>query len=139
MFIKIGNLREDNRANTLKIKESNNTAFDLSSKKLRLEKYLKDIESERSRLAKQQSEFSKQQDQLKNEIKNQNESIRITEGFSNENKRTILNLEPNLNDLKRIKEQIKQEIQILQKNQSNEFNKGLEAQNQIDELEENLK
>ena len=139
MFIKIGKLREDNRTNTLKFKEFNNTAFDLSSKKLRLEKYLKDLEFERSRLAIQQSEFSKQQDQLKNEIKNQNESIRITEGFSNENQRTILNLEPNLNDLKRMKEQIKQEIQIIQKNQSNEFNKSLEAQNQIDELEENLK
>ena len=122
----------------MKLNDLNTNASDLSDKKLKLEKYLNDLEYERARLEKQQLEFSKQQDQLRVEIKNKNESVRFTDETLNQNNNHIINFKSEINDLKRLNDRLKQDIQTIQKNQSNEFTIGLESQNKINQLEDIL-
>jgi len=135
----VSKLRDENRQHSVKLDDSTQTASELTEKKARLEKYLKDLEYDRNRQEKQQIELTKNQDQLRLDIKNKNEAVRFAETTLNDNKKHILALESDISDLKRTNEKTKNEIQQAQKNQSAEFNQNLEAQQIINKLEDTIK
>jgi chromosome segregation ATPase len=132
-------LREDNRNQTGQLEDLNNEANELADKRNKLEKYLKDLEYDRNRLEKQQIDYTKQQDQLRLDIKNKNDSIRFADQSLNDNKKHLMALESDANDLRRMNDKAKQEIQNAQRNQSNEFSKNMDAQNTANKLEDTIK
>ena len=83
----------------------------------------------------QNAQLQKTQDNLRIEIKNKNDNIRYAEQQHTDQKKHILSLEADIQDLKRQQEKIRFDNQTVQKNQENEHQKNLEAQSKLDNLE----
>ena len=69
------------------------------------------------------------------EIKNKNDNIRYAEQQLTDQKKHILALEADLQDLKRTQEKIRYDTQTVQKNQESEYARNLDAQAKLDNLE----
>ena len=83
----------------------------------------------------QNTQLQKTQDGLRAEIKNKNDNIRYAEQQLTDQKKHIVSLEADIQDLKRAQEKIRFDSNTVQKNQENEYNKNLEAQAKLDNLE----
>jgi len=97
------------------------------------------LEYENERLEKTNEEFQRQQDGLRLEIRNKVDSTKYNEQLYSENRKQIIALEADLNDLRRVNEKIKNEIAVNQKNEQVEHTKNLEAQSRINKLEALIK
>ena len=97
------------------------------------------MEYENERLEKTNEEFQRQQDGLRLEIRNKVDSTKYNEQLYSENRKQIIALEADLNDLRRVNEKIKNEIAVNQKNEQVEHTKNLEAQSRINKLEALIK
>ena len=83
----------------------------------------------------QNAQLQKTQDNLRTEIKGKNDNIRYAEQQLSDQKKHIISLEADIQDLKRQQEKIRLDTQTTQKNQENEYNKNLEAQAKLSNLE----
>jgi len=104
-----------------------------------LERNIKDLENEVSRLEKVQIAMTKEQENLRLEIFNKNDNIRFAEQTLNDNRKTILHLEGDISELKKINARTRDEIAQHSKNQQNEFGKNLEATNRVNKLDDTIR
>lgn len=79
--------------------------------------------------------MNKQADNARLEIRNKNEAIKYSENLLADSRKTIITLEADLNDLKRLNEKFRNDIITTQKNQQTEFSKNLEVTSHINRLE----
>ena len=113
---------------------SNKQNTELADKRQRLERNAKDLEHEFEKLDGQNVQLQKTQDGLRGEIKNKNDNIRYAEQQLADQKKHILGLEADIQDLKRAQDKIRYDSQNVQKNQDNEYAKNLDAQAKLDNL-----
>lgn len=97
------------------------------------------MEYENEKLEKNNEELQRQQDGLRLEIRNKVDSTKYNEQLYSENRKQIIALEADLNDLRRINEKIKNEIATNQKNEQVEHTKNLEAQSRVNKLDALIK
>ena len=71
---------------------------------------------------------------MRSEIKNKNDNIRYAEQQLADQKKHILGLEADIQDLKRAQDKLRYDTQTVQKNQENEYAKNLDAQDKLDKL-----
>mmetsp|Transcript_39528 Transcript_39528/g.45983 ORF Transcript_39528/g.45983 Transcript_39528/m.45983 type:complete len:389 (+) Transcript_39528:51-1217(+) len=116
------------------LNNSNVQGNELADKKQRLEKTIKDLEFDLDKIDGQNAQLQKTQDGLRIEIKNKNDNLRYAEQQLTDQKKHILGLEADLQDLKRAQEKLRYDAQTVQKNQENEYAKNLDAQAKLDNL-----
>ena len=129
-------MRGENRDHNYEIDDTNQRIAELTERKNKYERIIKELELERDKLERQNDGNNKQHESLKNEIRQKNEAIKYAESVLADNKRHIISLEADLNDLKRINDKIRNDIIVTQKAQQSEYNKNVEASNAINKLED---
>lgn len=100
---------------------------------------IRELEGERDKTERIHEDLHKQADALRAEIRNRTDSIRYADNVLADNRKQIIALEADLNDLRRIHEKTKNDIASAQKNQQTEFQKNLEATSKINQLEAAIK
>lgn len=92
------------------------------------------MEYDLEKLDGQNAQLQKTQDGLRIEIKNKNDNIRYAEQQLTDQKKHIMGLEADIQDLKRLQEKLRYDTQTVQKNQENENAKNSDAQAKLEKL-----
>lgn len=92
------------------------------------------MEYDLDKLDGQNAQLQKTQDGLRIEIKNKNDNIRYAEQQLTDQKKHIMGLEADIQDLKRLQEKLRYDTQTVQKNQENENAKNSDAQAKLEKL-----
>jgi len=137
--VQISKNKTENREHNLELEETNHQIGEATEKRNKFERLIRELEYENERLEKTNEEFQRQQDGLRLEIRNKVDSTKYNEQLYSENRKQIIALEADLNDLRRVNEKIKNEIAVNQKNEQVEHTKNLEAQSRINKLEALIK
>jgi len=136
LSVNVRALKDDNIDLSRRVSDLNKTVDELTLRRIRFEKLLKELENDVARLDRTQNSLNKEQDQLRIEIYNKNDNIRFAENTLQENKKTIVHLEGDVSELKRVNERTRNEILQHTKNQQGEFGKNVEASNKQAVLEQ---
>ncbi len=131
-------MRNDNKAHAAEFDDLQQRIAQLNERRNKNERLIKELEAERDKVERINQDLHKQADTLRVEIRNKNDAIRYAENVLGENRKQIIALEADLNDLKRINEKTKNDIANTQKNQQAEYNKNQEAVSKINNLESNI-
>jgi len=137
--VQISKNRSENREHGLELEETNHQIGEATEKRNKFERLIRELEYENERLEKTNEDLQKQQDGLRLEIRNKVDSTKYNEQLYSENRKQIIALEADLNDLRRVNEKIKNEIATNQKNEQVEHTKNLEAQSRINKLDSLIK
>jgi len=137
--LKINRVRTENREHNLELEETNHQIGEATERRNKFERLIRELEYENERLEKSNEELQRQQDGLRLEIRNRVDSTKYNEQLYSENRKQIIALEADLNDLRRVNEKTKNEIVSHQKNQQTEHTKNLEAQSRLNKLESSIK
>lgn len=135
----ISRVRSENREHNLEHEDTTHQIAEATEKKNKLERLIRELEYENEKLEKTNEELQRNQDGLKLEIRNKVDATKYNEQLYSENRKQIIALEADLNDLRRINEKTKNEISSSQKNQQAEYAKNLEAQSRVNKLESLIK
>jgi chromosome segregation ATPase len=135
----ISRVRTENRENNLELEETNHQIGEATERRNKFERLIRELEYENERLEKTNEDFQRQQDGLRLEIRNKVDNTKYNEQLYSENRKQIIALEADLNDLRRINEKTKNEIATHQKNQQVEQSKNLESQSRINKLDALIK
>lgn len=134
----LNRLRNDNKAHAAEFDDLQQRIAQLNERRNKNERLIKELEAERDKVERINQDLHKQADTLRVEIRNKNDAIRYAENVLGENRKQIIALEADLNDLKRINEKTKNDIASTQKNQQAEYNKNQEAVQKINNLESGI-
>ena len=100
---------------------------------------IKELEADRDKVERINEDLHRQADALRIEIRNKTEAIRQADNVLADNRKQIIALEADMNDLRRIHEKTKSDIANAQKSQQAEFQKNLETTSKISQLEEAIR
>jgi chromosome segregation ATPase len=131
----LNRLRADNREHTYEIDDLSQKAAELTERKNKYERLIRELEIEREKQNRSDQSLNKQADNVRLEIRNKNEAIKYSENLLADCRKTIISLEADLNDLKRLNEKFRNDIVNTQKSQQSEFSKNLEITSHINRLE----
>jgi len=135
----ISRTRTENREHNLELEDFNHQIAEATEKRNKFERLIRELEYEGERLEKSNEELQRNQDSLRLEIRSKVDATKYNEQVYSENRKQIIALEADLNDLRRVIEKSKNEIAVNQKNQQSEYSKNLEAQSRINKLEALIK
>lgn len=135
----IHRVRTENREHNLELEETNHQIGEATERRNKFERLIRELEYENERLEKTNEDLQRQQDGLRLEIRNKVDNTKYNEQLYSENRKQIIALEADLNDLRRINEKTKNEIATHNKNQQVEQSKNLEAQSRINKLDALIK
>jgi len=135
----ISRSRAENREHTIELEDNTLQTGEATEKRNKLERLIKELEYETERLEKNNEELQRTQDGLRLNIRNRTEATKHNEQIHAENRRQIIAREADLNDLRRVNDKFKNEINTNQKNQQADYSKNLEAQSRINKLESFIK
>lgn len=135
----ISRVRTENREHNLELEETNHQIGEATERRNKFERLIRELEYENERLEKTNEDLQRQQDGLRLEIRNKVDNTKYNEQLYSENRKQIIALEADLNDLRRVNEKTKNEIATHQKNQQSEHTKNLEAQSRINKIEALIK
>jgi len=103
----------------------------MNERRTKYERLIRELEIEKDKQERSNDGHQKQSDNLRMEIRNKNEGIKYSESMLGDNRKTIISLEADANDLKRINEKTRAETIGTQKSQQHEFSKNLEVTSHI--------
>jgi len=134
-----GRVKSENREHNLELDELNHRIAEATERRNKFERLIRELEYENERLEKNNQELQRNQDALRLENRSKLDATKYNEQLYSENRKQIIALEADLNDLRRMNEKTKAEISVNQKNQQAEYGKNLEAQSRINKLEALIK
>ena len=133
--MQLNRTRAENRDVTHRIDDASQNNAELNERRIKYERIIRELEIERDRNERTHDGLLKNADSLRNEIRNKTEAIKYSENSLAECRKSIIELEADLNDMRRINEKIRNDIISHQKNQQVEFNKNVDLNAQVNRLE----
>jgi len=128
-------LKSENKSHAAEYDELNHRIAELNERRNKNDRLIKELEIERDKVERRNHELTKQSENLRADIRNRNEAIRYSENVLADNRKQIIALEADLNDLKRILDKTKNDIQNSTRAQQSEYSKNVEAAQKINQYE----
>jgi len=135
----ISRVRSELRETTIELEDNTLQTGEATEKRNKLERLIKELEYETERLERNNEELQRAQDGLRLNIRSRTEATKHNEQLYAENRKQIIAREADLNDLRRVNDKLKTEINTNQKSQQADYSKNLEAQSRINKLESFIK